>query len=58
MSAMHLLSYLFLACCKAIFAENYVSLVSVVVHTSIVLAVLAFVTLMFTVSFKRPRQTA
>ncbi len=56
-SATHLLGYLFLACCKAIFAGNYFSLLSVIVHTSIVLAVVIFMSLMFAVSFKRTRQT-
>lgn len=52
-AAVHLLSYLFLACCKTISIGNYPGLLSVVVHILIVFAVLVFMTTMFTVSFKR-----
>ena len=56
-SAVHLLGYLFLACYKAIFAKSFVSLFSIAVHIVVMLAVMTFMTSMFTISFKRTRQT-
>lgn len=55
-AAAHLLSYLFLACCKTLSIGNYFGLLSVVVHILVVSAVLVFMAVMFTVSFKRTQQ--
>lgn len=52
-AGIHLLVYLFLACCKMISAGRYISLSSVVVHLVVVSAVMIFMTFMFTMSFKR-----
>lgn len=54
-SASHLLAYLFFACCKMLFAAHYVGLFSLIMHTLIVIAVMIFMTFMFTVSFRGSR---
>lgn len=56
-AAIHLLAYLFLACCHILShcmtVEQLARLVSVILHIAIVFAVLFFMTRMFTISFKR-----
>lgn len=54
-SATHLLIYLLLAGCKT--TGHILSLLSILAHVAIVLAVMVFMTKMFTISFKRRQQT-
>lgn len=51
-SAIHLLAYLLLACCKTISGGHFLSMLSVMWHISIVCAVMYFMTSMFSVSFR------
>ena len=55
-AAVHLLIYLGIAYCKTLGAEHFLSSLSVVMHITIVAAVMVFMTFMFTVSFKRTRK--
>lgn len=55
-AAVHLLIYLGLAYYKTLSAGHFLSSLSVVMHITIVAAVMVFMTFMFTVSFKRTRK--
>lgn len=56
-SAVHLLGYLSLAYWSALSTGDLLGALSVVLHMFIVLAVMMFMTMMFSISFKRTRQT-